>query len=479
MTRHWQRGTVSAVIVAGLLSATGTSRAQSSASPSAPLTTTELLGSVERALPLLERARQDVAIAQGEAREALGAFDLSIKATAKSMRGFYDNERVSGILEQPLAPLGLTVYGGYRLGRGSFGPYDSRSQTLSDGEATGGFQLPLLRNRAMDGRRAAQQVTALGVDVAQRGLEKARLTFFKQALSEYWDWVAAGQQWRVARALLDLAEARDQQLADAAALGQIAPVERTDNRRAILQRRSALFLAERQVQMKSIDLSLYLRGLDGAPVRPNEQRLPPLLPTPPQAEPDENEELRIAFERRPELKALRLKRAQQDVELQLAENMVLPALDLYSELSRDFGTGPASRSGTGVEAGVTFQLPFQRRKATGKTLQVRGKMAALEQELRWAEDEVRADVQDALSAVRAARAVLDVVSEELTVARELESLERDRFGLGDSTQFLVNLRELATADAALREAKALAEYQKSLVSVDAATARLLDRAPAP
>ncbi len=471
------RSAVSAA--AGLLVATCAAHAQTAASRSAPLTTTELLGSVERALPLLERARQNVAIARGEAQEALGAFDLSLKATAKSMRGYYDNERVSGILEQPLAPLGLTVYGGYRLGRGSFGPYDSRAQTLSDGEATGGFQLPLLRNRAMDGRRAAQQVTALGVEVAERGLDRARLTFFKEAIAEYWDWVAAGQQLRVARALLDLAEARDQQLADAAALGQIAPVERTDNRRAILQRRSALFLAERQLQMKSIDLSLFLRALDGTPLRPGEQRLPPLLPPVPRAEPDENEELSIAFERRPEMKALRLKRAQQDVELRLAENMMLPALDLYSEVSRDFGSGPESRSGTGVEAGVTFQLPFQRRKATGKALQVRGKMAALDQELRWAEDEVRADVQDALSAVRAARAVQEVVTEELAVARELESLERDRFALGDSTQFVVNLRELATADAALREARALADYQKSLVSVDAATARLLDRAPMP
>ena len=473
MTRPWRRGAV--IVTVGLFVATGAAHAQTAASSSAPLTTTELLASVERALPLLERARQDVAIAQGEAREALGAFDLSLEATAKSMRGYYDNERASGILEQPLASLGLTVYGGYRLGRGSFGPYDSRSQTLSEGEATGGVQLPLLRNRSMDGRRAAQQVTALGVSVAERGLDKARLTYFKQALAEYWDWVAAGQQLRVARELLQLAEARDQQLADAAALGQIAPVERTDNRRAILQRRSALFLAERQLQMKVIDLSLYLRALDGTPVRPSEQRLPPLLPPLPQTEPDENEELRIAFERRPELKALRLKRGQQDVELRLAENAVLPALDLFSEVSRDFGSGPESRSGTGVEAGVTFQLPFQRRKATGKILQVRGKMAGLDQELRWAEDGVRADVQDALSAVRAARAVLEVVTEELTVARELESLERDRFALGDSTQFVVNLRELATADAALRAAKALADYQKSLVSVDAATGRLLDR----
>ena len=106
-------------------------------------------------------------------------------------------------------------------------------------------------------------------------------------------------------------------------------------------------------------------------------------------------------------------------------------------------------------------------------MQARGKLAVIDQELRWAEDEIRAEVQDALSALRAARDVLAAVSEELTVARELESLERDRFALGDSTQFLVNLREVATADAALREVKARADQQKALVAVDAATAQLL------
>ncbi len=462
------------VAVAGVLVAADWARPQSSTPGETPLTTTELLASVERALPLLERARQDVAIAEGEFLEARGAFDLSFKASATTVRGFYDSERVSGIFEQPLTVLGVTTYGGYRLGRGVFAPYDGKLQTLSEGEFTGGVQLPLLRNRATDARRAGQQVSELGVEVAARGLDKARLTFFKQALSEYWDWVGAGQQLRVARDLLVLAEARDQQLADAITLGQIPAVERTDNRRAILQRRSALLLADRQLQMKAIDLSLYLRGPDGRPVRLDEQRLPTLPGPVLSPAPDEIETVQRALERRPELKALRLKRAQQEVELRLAENTVLPTLDLFSEVSRDVGSGSASRAGEGFEAGVIFQLPFQRRRATGKTLQVRGKVAALDQDLRWAEDEIRAEVQDALSAVQAARDVLAVVSEELTVARELEALERDRFALGDSTQFLVNLREVATADAALREVKARADQQKALVAVDAATAQLLE-----
>ena len=441
-----------------------------------PLGMNEVLASVDRALPLLERARREMQVAEGEAREARGSFDLSFRAAAESNRGFYDNDRVSGMFQQPLAPLGLNAYGGYRTGRGNFAPYDGKAQTLSDGEISGGVELSLLRNRAVDGRRADVQVADLGVDVARRTLEKARLSFFSKALGEYWDWVAAGHQLRVARALLDLAEARDGQLQDSVALGQIAPVERTDNRRAILQRRSALATAERQLQTKAIELSLYLRAPDGSPMRPAVDRLPLLAP-PAAAQPlDEALAVQQALERRPELKALRLKREQQAVELRLAENAVLPALNLFSEVSHDYGSGPASRAGSSFEAGAVFELPFQRRKATGKSLQAQAKMAAIDQELRWMEDEVRTDVQDALSALAAARTVLAVVSEELTVARELESLERDRFTLGDSTQFLVNLRELATADAALREVRALADLQKALVAVESATGQLLDRA---
>jgi hypothetical protein len=55
------------------------------------------------------------------------------------------------------------------------------------------------------------------------------------------------------------------------------------------------------------------------------------------------------------------------------------------------------------------------------------------------------------------------------------ALERDRFVLGDSTQFMVNLRELATADAALREVRAVTDRHKARVAVDAATGALLSR----
>lgn len=408
-----------------------------------PLTPAEIVTSVERALPLLERARQDVALAAGQVTETEGGFDLSLASSVKSSRGLYENDRVSAILQQPLPALGATVYGGYRAGSGVFAPYDGRALTLSRGEAVAGLSVPLLRNRDLDARRADRQTATLGYAAAEQGLAKARLTFYKEALGEYWNWVASGQQLRIARGLLDLAVTRDQQLADSVALGQTAPVERTDNRRAILQRRSALVTAERQLQLDAIDLSLYLRGPDGAPLRPAGDRLPPLprpgaegLPVESglvETVPTETTLTETALRRRPELQALRLKRDQAEVDLRLAATNRLPSLDFSVETNRDFGTA-LKGAGSGTEAGISFTFPLQNRKASGKRAQAQAKVSALAADLRWAEDRIRADVQDALSAVRAS---------------------------------------------AVREAKALADYQKARVALDAATGELLDRMPQP
>jgi cobalt-zinc-cadmium efflux system outer membrane protein len=448
------------------------------AAAQAPLEPGELLRSVERALPLLERARQEVTLAGGQLEEARGAFDLTLDVSGKAIRGFYDNERVTGGLVQPLSAFGATVYGGYRLGRGLFAPYDTGNQTLSLGEYTAGVELPLLRNRNIDARRAERQSAALGLSIAERGLDTTRLSLYKEALSDYWDWVAAGAQRDIAQGLLDLALTRDQQLADSVALGQIAAVERTDNRRAILQRRSALVAAERQLQGRAIDLSLFQRLADGAPNRPDNDRLPSLpRPAADVAMTPENIAIATALARRPELQVLRFKRDQQDVQVRLASNSRQPSLDLFSEVARDVGAGSPSRVPAAFQGGLSFQFPLQNRKASGKEIQARAKLASTSAEIRWLEDRVRAEVQDALSALDAARQSLSLLSEELTVARELEGLERDRFALGDSTQFLVNLRELATADAAIREARALADYQKALVVVEAATGTILDRVP--
>lgn len=440
-----------------------------------PLTVQELLRSVDRSFPLIEAALQERQLAQGSALQARGEFDLKLKAEAETQQfGFYRNEMFKGLLEQNTTLFGTTVYGGYRVGRGTYGPYDEKALTLRGGEWSGGFRTPLARNRSIDERRAGLQTTGLGVEGAEFSIQKERLKIYFSALKQYWDWVAAGRQLAIARTLLRIAEERNQQIEDQVKLGQLAPIELTDNQRAILQRQSALVTAERNLQAAAIGLSLFYRDAAGNPSTADAARLPDALPLPaPMSAETEQAGAAAAMTLRPEIRGLAIKRQQQSVEARLAGNQLLPQVDLYFNYSRDMGEGRLSRRGSEVEAGLLFELPAQRRKATGKQMQVEAKLRVIDAELRFARDQVLLDVQDAASAVRAAHDSAGLIARELKAARDLEEAERARFDLGDSTQFLVNLRELATAEAAFREVKALADFQKATAAFDAATAKLL------
>lgn len=440
-----------------------------------PLTVQELLRSVDRSFPLIEAALQERQLAQGSALQARGEFDLKLKAEVETQQlGFYRNEMAKGLLEQNTTIFGTTVYGGYRVGRGTFGPYDEKALTLRGGEWSGGFRTPLARNRAVDERRTALQTTGLGIEGAEFTIQKERLKIYYSALKQYWDWVASGRQLALAQTLLRIAEERNQQIEDQVKLGQLAPIELTDNQRAILQRQSALVAAERNLQAAAIGLSLFFRDAAGNPSMADASRLPDAIPPPsPMSAETEKAGLAAAMTQRPEIRGLAIKRQQQSVEARLAGNQLLPQVDLYFNYSRDVGEGRLSRRGSEVEAGLLFELPAQRRKATGKQMQIDAKLRVIDAELRFARDQVLLDVQDAASAVRAAHDSAGLIARELKVARDLEEAERARFELGDSTQFLVNLRELATAEAAFREIKALADFQKATAAFDAATAKLL------
>jgi outer membrane protein TolC len=447
--------------------ATGRASAQARLEPQA------VLDAVERWLPALLKAEQDRQAAEADVIAASGAFDLTLRADTAVERGFYDNETLRVAAEQPLSWQGGTLVGGYRLGRGGYAPYDGKAQTLSQGEFFGGATLPLLRDRAVDARRTERRLAALGVDVATASLSRQRLGAYRDALLRYWDAVAAAEQWRVQAALLQLADTRDRQLEESVRLGQVAAIERTDNARAVRQRRAALVAARRALEFQVIELSLFLRDAAGQPRRVEAEALA-LPPQPLAADvPDEPQLVADALVRRPEMQALTARRAQLAASQALARNALLPQLNLFSEVARDVGTGPDSRAGAALRGGVTFTLPAQRRRALGQAARLEATLGGLDEEIRFATDRIRADVQDALSAWHAAGESLAAIREELAIARELEGLERDRFALGDSTQFMVNLRELATADAALREVRAVADRHKALAALDAATGRLL------
>jgi outer membrane protein TolC len=430
------------------------------------VTLDDLVEAVVARAPLLEAAARERSQAEAERLAAEGAFDPSLRLRgASDLTGAYENRRADVILEQPLAPLGANLFGGYRLGAGEFAAYDGKLVTNDLGEVRAGAAWSLGRNRAIDRRRSNLQKAQAGAEAARAGFEQATLDTLRAAVGRYWDWVGAGRRVAIAEALLAIARTRDEAIARRVEAGEIPAIDRADNARSVEQRRQGLQSAQRARDLAALELSLQLRDDEGRPLVLPGSRLPE-LPTPltPPAS-DFASDLAAALAQRPDLARLRSQRAQAAAETAFAENQRAWALDLSVAASKDLGDptdGNLKRGSPVLEAGVLLDVPLQRRLLEGRAKSAEAAEARLAIQERYAADRIRTDLLDAQSAIDAAHARLIAARAELALAREVEEGERRKYDAGESTLLFVNLREQQTAETAVREVEAAVDLLKGL-----------------
>ena len=471
---------IAAMVSVGVLAAVAGGPVPTPSSPELRrgwLTLDQVLESTRQHYPPLLAALQERVIAAADVTTAEGRFDLGLKSGFDGdYLGFYTNDVYKASVEQVTAAQGLSWFAGYQLGTGSYPSYEGKLQTDSLGQYRVGVRLPLFRDRAIDGRRADLQKAVIGRRIADLGVEQQRLLIIQLATRRYYDWIAAGQRYEAAKSVLSVAEQRDRQLREASRLGQIPAIDVTDNQRAILNRRALIIEAERALQQSTIELSLFYRDSSGQPVLAEPALLPPDFPT---VQPFSDDRLRddldLALSRRPEIQRLSAQIDQIDVDRQLARNGLLPGISLSVAYVRETGDRVVRRGPNDLVASVGFDLSVQRRAAKGKESAAIAKVEQLNQRARFARDQVEAEVRDAHSALAAAWNRVDILGNELEVARQLEEAERVRFGLGDGTLFLVNLREQATFDTAMKRISAMNEYFRALALYEFAIAEALSK----
>jgi len=455
-----------------------------------PLSLDEVLRSVRNTFPLLDAARSDRSAAEGKLMAARGGFDTRLSADGDLRpAGFYENYAGGLAVEQPTRLWGARFFGAYRVGRGKFPSYEGGRQTNDGGEIGGGFEVPLLRGGPIDEPRAALQNAELDRLRVEPEIELQRVRFLRDASLSYWNWVAAGRGVEVAKRLLSTARARQEQLESRVARGIVPRIELVDNERLIVDRAIRLTASERDAQMATIGLSLFLRTADGQPILVASGRLPPRFP--PEEAPDPAavvSDIELASLEHPRLRALSYQIESADVALRLARNQSLPALDLRLVASNDFGgsvqgissegtISPNPRGDTEFKALVRLELPVLRREARGMAQVAEARKRRLEAESRYLRDQIETRIRSAMATLEAAYSLTAGARRNLELASKLESAENRKLSLGTSNLINVNIRELQTAEANLALIEAQAEYFRALADYRAAVA--LDRVSIP
>lgn len=424
------------------------------------LTLDEVLDSVAQHDPRLDAADRSIDGARGRLLAARGGFDTRVRVRGLvEPLGYYRNAVLDVRVEQPTPLYGLTAWAGWRLGVGSFPVYDGKLQTLSGGELAAGVSLPLWRDGAIDRRRADIRQAKLERERLGRVRDARALELEADAAAAYWTWVAAGLRLEIERTLLELAMQRDVGLRRQIELGAIEELIGVDNRRVILAREGRMVAAQRSFEKAALALSMFLRDDVGDPVVVGGERLPSRMPEPSlPTSVDLEAEVAEAVARRPDRQARLAGREQADVELRLARNQRGPRLDLSSYVAQDLGDGPAPLQPFELVAAVELEIPIPLRQARGRVQSASAERGRIDAELRLLDDQIAVEVLDAHSAELAAYQRARLAAEQVTLAEALAQAEYRRFTLGAGDLLLVNLRELATADAAGEHVVAVAEY---------------------
>ncbi len=422
----------------------------------------EVLESVEQHYPILVAAQLEREIAAGQLQQARGGFDTMLNAEGiTAPRGFYQNDRADLSLEQSLSPWGIEILGGYRLGVGDFADYDKDLLTNEDGELRLGARVPLLRNRAIDERRAGLRKAKLGVEGAEPTVLEQRIQVRRLAELAYWEWLSAGEKDRIALSLIQLASDRQESLRGTAEEGLIAEIVLVDNERLLAERRAIRIGTERRLQQAAIELSLYLRDPSGRPMIPGPERLPASFPSLSDPGVDVEADIELARSVRPELQRLQIEREARSVEIERTRNATLPGLDFSVAASQDYGepvSVPDDKSEFELKAGLFMKVPLQRRGARGKLRAQEAKLGQFDQKIRLVGDEIAAEVRDAHSAWLQAWRRYEQAARSLDLARELEEAEGIQVTEGNSDLLRLNIREQQTAQAASFLVDVMTEY---------------------
>lgn len=440
------------------------------------LTLQGFVQSIDSNFPKLLSADAERRLAIAKLLEKAGAFDPVVTHISEYLRVqdiFTPGKAKDAIHNESRVDLltrsGMKVFAGMRLN-----PNDTKTPfvpTGSSGEYFAGVVMPLLRGRGINEKSTAEKQAKLSQPLAQQLYLTARMEILMKAAGVYWEWLGSKSRLLVSNDLLSIAEQRVNQIRERAQSGDAPALEVVEAEQEVERRKANVVKAQRDLQKTSIQMSVFLWRQNLTPdTVPEISAMPELAPLPQKVSDEVRLSARkVAILQRPELKRIAAERRIGLAELELAKNQLLPVMDAFGLQGVDTG-----KNGIGpvVKGGVNLSVPLRQRTARGLILAAETKLQKLNFDEAAERQRITAEIDDVVSAINTSFDKFAAVDAEVRKAQYVESGEKLRFAAGDSTLFLVNQRERATAEARVRLIDVHVEYLQALSAFDIVTCKI-------
>jgi outer membrane protein len=450
--------------------------------------------------PALGAAVADVDYAAGQALAARGLDDLSLDAYGQWTENRHplvagtpvqttatDDVLGWAQLTQPL-PTGGKI--GLRLSnewtRSQFetqnvaGGFDPSASTVWAPSLQLVLSHSLLRGIGVHTARAQKFKTAALRDQATLLRAATAAVLVRDVVSAYWELAYAREELGIRRALAAAARGQLEIVKANIEVGKQPPSASAEVLVSIAQRDEDALVSEQAARERSLDLErLVGLGVDArAPRLAAAERM-----TPPETLPPVADVLDEARKHNPQLWAANATARAAAVDVEVTENGMLPQLDLsFAGGPQGNATDPSTAfaqlgkfQAYGLMGSLTFSEPIPRHYARG----TRQSAEALLHKAKLSSDDIRVQIDTTVlrltSAIEATRRRIEVLGPaNESASLDLEA-ERARFEVGRSTNFDVLRRQEEVASVKLRQARARADYLKSMAALGAVTNDILER----
>jgi outer membrane protein TolC len=463
--------------------------------------------------------RESHASAVERVHAALGIYDSELKWS-----GGFDrrtdpvNSLLSGAPRQKVAPqfrsLGLDVSLVRLLpSGGSLSFFAAGDRARSDGAfsllspaytSTFGVELrqPLLRDRAIDPARSGIRVARSERGRSAASLARTVSDTLAAVEAAYWTLLAAQQNVAVREAAVELAGQQLEETRHRISAGALPENEEAQPRAELERRKGERLAAQEQATraenaLKALILDDGSESLWGMRLVPRDAAETEAVAL------DVGAAIRAAVEKRPEIREAEAALASREVELQASRDQLKPRLDAFAAYTRrglagslnptaaglpgqpvvvprDLEGGLGRSLGTVADAlypdfrvGLTLSVPLGNRSAKAAAAAARAGERRAAAELGRVRQAVRVEVLNASAAVEAAAERVAAARAAREAAEIQLASEKERFGVGLSTNFLVLTRQNELSRARLDLIEALSDHRKALTELERAAGLLL------
>ncbi|MBL4635375.1 MAG: TolC family protein [Kofleriaceae bacterium] len=429
--------------------------------------------------PSLASARIDIDIARAQVVQSQGIEDLLLRASGTYFLREADtvdgnvigtNSSSSAQGEVSIAKLlgtgGTLTLRAASSRRASTFAVNNTEITEYNSELSLRLDQPLLRGRGKELSRAGQSQAKFNRSAAQLDLQARAQNEIRGIVDAYWELVWSHRDLEIRVSALELTRARRKLTESAIALGSVPRSALVAIDQVVATQEEDILISGQNITTRSLEL----RRLTGLEIGPDHLDLHPDedLRTSPKKY-DMRSVVNRALQTSPELAALSARGKGAKIAIAVADNGLLPSLNLNvsaGPLGTDSGisgslSGAATGKGYFVGAGLSYEQALHSQRAQGNRAEAQARVRQVlvgERDLRA---QIATAAATAVQAAEIAQKRMELSTRAIGLSEQNIEIEKRRFESGRSTNFDVLERQEELKQARLRYARATVDYLRA------------------